>query len=226
MILLWILGILALLVCLVLWTRIRFHAAVEGGAVTLTVRVGPVTVFRYPAPPKREKKRKKKPRKEPKEEEEEEPRRRGLPSLEAIREAFRSLPGPLWRALVRLVKGFRIQPCRAALCLGGLEDPAAAAVRYGQANAALWTLMPVLERTLDIPDPDLRILVDFTAEETTLEGEAGVSARIGTLLGAGLCAGIPVLRYLVWYMRQGTNDSGEPSGEEEKDSEAAEDGAA
>lgn len=49
--------------------------------------------------------------------------------------------------------------------------------------------MPVLERLLVIPHPHIHLDVDFTAEETKLQGTAGISARIGTLLRIGMTGG-------------------------------------
>ena len=81
---------------------------------------------------------------------------------------------------------------------GGSEDPAAAAELYGYLHAGVWTAMPVLEQLLVIPDPYIHVGIDFDAPRTAVEGELGVSIRIGTLLAVGLGTGIPALR---WFLR-------------------------
>ncbi|MBQ9348617.1 MAG: DUF2953 domain-containing protein, partial [Oscillibacter sp.] len=85
-----------------------------------------------------------------------------------MRDALRSLPAPLLGALGRIGRGLRIHPLTIAVVFGGWEDPPAAAEAYGTANALVWTFMPLLERLLNIPDPDIRLDVDFTASRTTV----------------------------------------------------------
>ena len=58
--------------------------------------------------------------------------------------------------------------------------------------------MPLLEQLLVIPEPSIHIGIDFDAPETSVEGEVGLSARIGTLLRVALTIGIPSLR---WFLR-------------------------
>ena len=76
------------------------------------------------------------------------------------------------------------------------EDPAAVAQTYGWASSAMWTLMPQLERLLKIPDPHIHLGTDFGAARTQIEGEAGITFRIGDLLIIGVGFGIPLLKWL------------------------------
>ena len=62
--------------------------------------------------------------------------------------------------------------------------------------------MPPLEELLVIPDPHIHIGLDFDAANTRVEGEAGVSIRIGTLLALGFGMGIPALRWFLSYRKQ------------------------
>lgn len=89
----------------------------------------------------------------------------------------------------------RIDPLRLSVVFAG-EDPAAVAQTYGWASSAMWTLMPQLERLLKIPDPHIHLGTDFGAARTQIEGEAGITFRIGDLLIIGLGFGIPLLKWL------------------------------
>ena len=89
----------------------------------------------------------------------------------------------------------RIDPLRMSVVFAG-EDPAAVAQTYGWASSAMWTLMPQLERLLKIPDPHIHLGTDFGAARTQIEGEAGITFRIGDLLIIGLGFGIPLLKWL------------------------------
>ena len=145
-----------------------------------------------PETPPKEKK-KKKPRKEPGE-------GRPKPSftLEDGKDALRTLIPPLKQALGRTRRGIRVKPLRLSLVLGGREDPAASAQLYGELQAAVWGGMPFLERLLDIRDTYIHMDVDFNASGTAVEGEAGVSLRIGTLLAVGFGLAFPALG---WFLR-------------------------
>ena len=89
----------------------------------------------------------------------------------------------------------RIDPLRMSVVFAG-EDPAAVAQTDGWASRAMWTLMPQLERLLKIPDPHIHLGTDFGAARTQIEGEAGITFRIGDLLIIGLGFGIPLLKWL------------------------------
>ena len=82
--------------------------------------------------------------------------------------------------------------------LGGQEDPAAAAQAYGEIQAAVWTGMPLLERLVDVRDVYIHTDVDFMASAAAVEGEAGVTIRIGTLLAMGFGLAFPALG---WFLR-------------------------
>ena len=200
MVWLWILGVIALLIALLCWTRVGVWAAFGGEELRLDVRVGLLRVHILPAKPKKPKaekppkeKKKKKPKEEPKGE-----KPKLSFTLEDGKDALRSLLPPLKRALRRFGRGIRVRPLRLSLVLPGLEDPAAAAQNYGIIQGAVWGGMPQLERLLDIRDPYIHTDVDFLAEDMALEGEAGVTLRIGTLLAMGFGLAFPALG---WFLR-------------------------
>lgn len=196
---------IVLAAALVLWllSRVRLGILAEGesGAVRVRVRLGPVRWQVYPprmpeAPKKREKASSGKRREGGRS-----ARRRGKPpkvTAALIRSAMEEVWPPVRRALARFGRGIRLDPLMLAVTLGAAADPVSGAQTYGAAQAAVWTLMPVLERLADVPDPRIHIGVDFSRETTRAEGSVGISVRLGTLLAAALQAGIPAVR---WYQK-------------------------
>jgi len=215
---LWILLILALLVVLLCLTRVGVWAAFGKEGVFLDVRIGLMRVHLLPAKPKESKKTK--PEKKPKEPKP--PKEKGERpdiALEDIRDALHSLLPPLSRALKRLGRGIRIQPLRLSVTLGGREDPAASAQLWGELQAAVWTGMPALERLVDIREPYIHTDVDFSAAAPAVEGEAGVTLRIGTLFAMGFGVAIPALK---WFLRWRKRCRTRPPKPEKKDAGAPE----
>ena len=223
---LWILGILAVLILLLCLTRIGVLARF-GGELSVTVRFGLFRIQVLPAPkkpPKHEKKSKKdtEPNRPPKDK----PARKAFPkpSFGEIRDALQTLWPPLKKALNRTRRGVRIDPLDLSVILGGQAEPADAARLYGELHGAVWAGMPVLERLLVIPHPHIHLNVDFTAEETTLQGTVGISARIGTLLRIGMTAAIPTLRWILAYLKKKKQQA--PVGKDESDGNGKEQPAA
>ena len=199
---LWILGILAVLILLLCLTRMGARA-VFGRETTVDVTVG---FFHFRVLPGKDKKPK--PKKEtenpPKEATEPQKKKPTLrkPTAAELKDAVRTLAPPLKRALGRTRRGIRVSPLRLSLTLGGAEAPAKTAQNYGTLNAAVWTVMPVLEQLLVIPDPHIHVGVDFDTAETALEGEAGLSLRIGTLLAVAFGLAVPALKWFLRYQKQ------------------------
>jgi hypothetical protein len=183
-----------LLLCL---TRIGALVVLKEGSATVDVSVSFLRIRVYP--------KKEKPEKEKQEKKPREGKKKNSfpkPALEEIKDAARTLWPPLKKAVGRVRRGIRILPMDVSLTLGGLDDPAKVSELYGYLHSGMWSVMPVLEEGLDIPDPHLHIGIDFNTEKTVVEGELGVTARIGTLLSAGLCVGIPALRWFLKYRKK------------------------
>ena len=192
----WILGGLAVLIVLLCLTRVGALVVLKDGSATVDVRV---SVFRIRVYPKKEKLEKEK--KEKKNPEGKEKKSFPKPALEEIKDAVSTLWPPLKKAIGRIRRGIRISPMDVSLTLGGLDDPAKTSELYGYLHSGMWSVMPVLEEGLDIPDPHIHIGIDFNTEKTAVEGKLGITARIGTLLTAGLCVGIPALRWFLKYRK-------------------------
>lgn len=123
---------------------------------------------------------------------------RRLPRIDwgEVKDALHALGPPALRALRRLRRGIRIEPLDVTVVLGGAADPAAAAVRWGRIQGAVWGLMPRIERVVKIPRPHLGIRLDMTREDTDVWGRAGLSLRVGTLLGIAAALALPAIRWL------------------------------
>lgn len=209
---LWILGILLALLVLLCLTRVGVHA-LFGDALALDAKIGPFRIHILPG--KKQDKKREKRAKEPKEAEKSEEKAEKKPcfpkpSMADIREAVSVLWPPLKRALNRTRRGARIHPMDLCVTLGGQEDPAAAAQLYGEAHAGVWAVMPVLERLLVIPEPHIHIGIDFNASETKVEGELGVTARVGTLLAVGATVAFPALKWFLRYRKKQKKQPPEP----------------
>lgn len=205
---LWILAAIVLLAVLLLWTRVGVWAALSReGTLRLDVRFGVFRVRVLPAGPKKPPRAKRAPKaKKAKKErppEEEEPEKGKLSfAPEDLRDALRTMLPAVGRALRRFGRGIRIKPLRLSLTLAGREDPASAAETYGGIQSAVWAGMPVLEKLLDIRDLSLHTDVDFLAEDMAVDGEVGVTLRIGTLLAMGFGVAFPALGWLMRWRKR------------------------
>ena len=215
MVWLWILAVIVLLTVLLCRTRVGAWAAFGGGDLRLDARFGFLRVQILPAKPKKAKKPPKPPKNKKQTPPEKEPEA-GKPklsfTLEDGKDALRTLLPPLKRALERTRRGIRVKPLRLSLVLGGQEDPAASAQAYGELQAAVWTGMPLLEKLLDIRDPYIHTDVDFSASGIAVEGEAGVTLRVGTLLAVGFGMAFPALK---WFLRWRKRSKTRPPSPEE-----------
>lgn len=193
----WILGGLAVLIVLLCLTRVGALVVLKDGSATVDVKISVLRIRVYPKKenPEKEKKEKKNP-------EGKEKKSFPKPALEEIKDAVSTLWPPLKKAIGRIRRGIRISPMDVSLTLGGLDDPAKTSELYGYLHSGMWSVMPVLEEGLDIPDPHIHIGIDFNTEKTAVEGNLGITARIGTLLTAGVCVGVPALRWFLKYRKK------------------------
>ena len=199
---LWILGILLALILLLLLLRVGVHVRF-GDALCVTAMAGPVRLQLVPKPEKKkpEKPKKEKPVKEKPEKPAEEKRKKLDLTPGDIRSALPALWESLKRGLRKTRKRLRIDPMRLSVCFGG-DDPAQTAETYGWANAVMWTVMPELEKLTNMPDPRVHLETDFTAAETRISGEVGLSFRIGDLLAIGFAFAGPALRWFMAFRKE------------------------
>ncbi len=198
-----ILAVLALLIALLCLLRLGVRAS-WGGETRVTAILGPV---RLQLVPKEEKKPKKaKPPKEKADKPKRDRKPLPKPGREDIREAIRLMLPALKKALRKLGQGIRVDPLRISLILGGKNDPADAAEKFGYLQAAIWSGMPQLERWMHIPDPRIHTDVNFDAEKTEVSGEAAVTLRLGTLFAMGFALLIPAVKWFLHYRKRHRED--------------------
>ncbi|MBE6932371.1 MAG: DUF2953 domain-containing protein [Ruminococcaceae bacterium] len=80
---------------------------------------------------------------------------------------------------------------------GGAGDPAAAAINYGRAWAAIGALMPQLRRFLRIKKENVSASCDFTSGEMTIFAELKATFFLGDLVAMAIRYGLRALKLLL-----------------------------
>lgn len=186
-----------LIVLAVLWliSLIRVGGRVRYGEAGLfvTVLAGPLKIQALPMKerkkerPKKEKKPKKerpavaeKHKKEPKE---------GQP--DTLSRLMKLLP-VVGQACGALKRKIRIDDLELQLIWGG-SDPAAVALGYGQANAALGMIWPILDHNFKVKRHCFQIGMDYGRTQPAVELQAAVTLTIGQIVALGVHYGVKAL---------------------------------
>lgn len=200
-----ILGILILLAVLLSRIRLGVRLTWEPGSLTAEASIGPFRIRLYP-PAQRKKNTTQSPA--PKEAAQPQQKKHAAfpkPTAEDLRLALETLLPPLRRALDRTRRGIRVTPLEICVTVGGEEDPAAAAQLYGWLHTTVWTIMPVMEQLVRIPEPAIHIGINFDADTTVSSGKIGIFLTLGTLVSVAFRIGIPVIKFLTAYMKRSQN---------------------
>ena len=206
---LWILAAILLVLVLLCLLRVRITAEFKP-SLLLIIRIGPVCKQIYPSL-KKKAETSAAPTEVKTKESKKSHKKLAKPKFSDIRDAFETLKPALLKALRRTRRGIRIHPLELSVIFGGREDPAAAAERFGYANAMVWSGMPVLEQLVKIPDPGIHLDIDFEAEKLRITGSVGIDIRIGTLLLVAIGIAIPSLRWLWKYGKENTTENRQPA---------------
>lgn len=193
----WILGGIVVLLLLILLLRVGVNITF-GETLCIVAKIGPVKIPLVPAPAK--KKKQTKATDNPTNQEKVKPEQKAgtvRPTFRDIRPALSVFWEALKKALAKTRRRMRVDPMQLSVTFGG-DDPAQLAQVYGWANTAMWTVMPQLERLLQMPDPHIHLETNFESNKTIAKGAVGISFRIGDLLSIVLTLAVPVLR---WYMK-------------------------
>lgn len=187
-----------LIILLVFWliSLIRVGGRVRYGEAGLFVSVlaGPLKIQILPAKPKKEKSRKKK-KKEPEQEKkpkEKKPKPEGRPGTLSRLMQLLPVVGEVCGALKRKI---RIDDLKLELIWGG-SDPAAIALGYGQANAALGMLWPLIDNNFRVKRHSFQIGMDYERTQPMVELEAALTYTVGQIVGLGVHYGVKAL--IIW----------------------------
>lgn len=188
---LWIvLALLGLLILLNL-LRVGVSAGYEAQALSVSARVGPLTIPILPRSPTPEAKKPKK-EKQPKEEAETQPEEKKLPELDTI---F-ALAKLALKAVGSFRRKLRVDLFRLVF-IAGADDPYNTAMQYAYVNAALGSLRPLAERALQIKKRDVQVGTDFTADKPQIEARLTLTIRIGQIVAIGVVFGAGYLEYVL-----------------------------
>ena len=196
-----------LIVLAVLWllSLIRLGGRVRYGAEGLFVflLLGPVKLRLFPAKeesggewkpkPKKEKRKKKKPnlaeqhKKEPKE---------GQPGTLSRLMQLLPVSGQACGALKRKI---RIDNLDLQLIWGG-GDPAAIALGYGRANAALGMIWPILDNNFKVKRHSFQVGIDYDRAQPGVELTAALTLTVGQIVTLGVHYGV---KALITWIRSG-----------------------
>ncbi|MBR3560398.1 MAG: DUF2953 domain-containing protein [Oscillospiraceae bacterium] len=150
--------------------------------------------------PKKEKPPKEKKEEAPKADKPAEPKKkRSLPrpTLDEILDLLETALAALGATVRRACRRTRIDPLDVTLTIGAY-DPADTAVLFGAVNAAVFALMPKVERTFDVPDPGVHLRMDYDREFPAAEGSLGISLRLCDLFAILFTLAIPLVK---WFLR-------------------------
>ena len=188
-----------LIVLLVLWLisliRIGGRASYGEAGLFVTALAGPFQIQILPAKPKKEKKPRKKAKKEkpPAAEKHEEKPKEGQPGT--LSRLMKLLP-VVGQACGALKRKIRIDDLELELIWGG-TDPAAVALGYGRANAALGMLWPILDHNFKVKRHAFQVSLDYGRGEPGVELRAAVTLTVGQAAALGLRYGTKALA--AWF---------------------------
>ena len=136
------------------------------------------------------------------------------PTAEAAPQKKLALPGGL-NGILRLVnlalstlgdlrRKLRVEELTLHVTFAG-DDPADAALHYGQAWAAVGALMPALDRLFVIKKRDICPILDYNREQMSVDAHLILTITIGRALALGLKAGLGFLKLLNDSKKGGAN---------------------
>lgn len=188
-------------VCLVIsLIPVGVHATYGESGANVVICVGLLKIQlipkkpKMPKNPKKEKKQRKKKQKaeetdgtEAAEKAEETPKR----DIGGMIPLFRELLGLALELLGCVKRKLRMDRLILRLNIGGAgENPAASAMLYGSAWAAIGSLTPVLERIFNIRQRDIQAEINFQQEDNRIYAEAKLTILVGDVFKMGVYYGL------------------------------------
>ena len=185
-----------LIILLVFWliSLIRVGGRVRYGEAGLFafVLAGPLKIQLFPAKPREEEPEKKKKPKKEKKPKEKKPKPEGQPGTLSRLMQLLPVVGEVCGALKRKI---RIDDLKLELIWGG-SDAAAVALGYGQANAALGMLWPLLDNNFKVKRHSFQIGMDYGRTRPAVELEAALTFTVGQIVALGVHYGVKAL--IIW----------------------------
>lgn len=202
-----VIGLIVLVIALILLVRVGCRIDYSADGFFLDLKVGCLNIRLVPSKDdprkiakqerkqaKQEQKKRHKAEEQKGQAEQEKPKRK-LGDLLWLVELIR----PVLHALSQLRRKLRIEIVSVDYALGGAEDPATAAIRYGIVSAGGGALFPLVNAAFDVRDWEVDLGIDFQSERSMVAVTATGSYRIGQLLGIALSLGF---RALSIYLKQ------------------------
>ena len=185
-----------LVILAVFWliSLIRIGGRVSYGQAGLSAAAlaGPFRIQLIPAKPRKKSPQKEKKPKKEKPPKEKKPKPEGQPGT--LSRLMKLLP-VVGQACGALKRKIRIDNLELELIWGG-ADAAAIALGYGQANAALGMLWPILDNNFKVKRHSFQISMDYGRTEPAVELQAAVTLTVGQIFALGLHYGVKALA--VW----------------------------
>ena len=194
MTLLVIFAVLVLIGCIPVGVDARYSA----DGVFLTAKLGPFLLQLLPQKPKKKPKKRKPQQKQPKktpakaEPQEKKPN----PLLSGGVDGLMQLLDLAFDTLGDLRRKLRVEELTLHVCIGGSDDPAAAAMRYGRAWAAIGAITPALDRLFVIKKRDIQPALDYNETSMKVDARLITTITIGRSLALALHAGVRFLKIL------------------------------
>lgn len=202
--------LLCILAALLLLAQIRAGGMVEysESGLLVRIRIGVLKFTVYPVKPKpeQEKKASKKPKQEQPETAEPQTKKGGTLAL------IRSLIPLAAEAAGRLLRKIRIDQLTLHLTWAAGGDPAAAAMGFGAANAAVGMIYPLLDHNFKIKKSDVGVAVDFEGDEPRLYLKAALSLTIGQGIAFAVIYGFKFISVWLRQRRSQSNSEKERGG--------------
>lgn len=169
----------------------------EPGPFFLTLVIGPLRLRLFPAA----KKAAKKPQKEekPKKEKPPKPKKPKPEGQPGTLTRLMSLLPTVIEAVRTLRRRIRIDDFDLTLIWGG-SDPASIAIGYGQANAAVGMVWPLIEHNFVVKRRELHIDMEYGRTEPMVEATAAFTITVGQIVSLAVWYG---LKLLMLWVRSG-----------------------
>ena len=205
-----VIGVILLIFLLIGFLRIGAVVSF-GDELRVRARVGAIRLTLLPRKAKKPKKPKKDkaPKEEkPEEEKAEKPKKKRSipkPSFDEILDLIRMALSALGAMARRACRRVRIDPLDMTVVFGG-GDPADVAMTFGAVNSAVFALMPKAEEKFYIPNPSIRLRMNYDAEGTEAEGSVGLSLRVCDLFAILFALIVPMAKWFLRFKRAHRHD--------------------